>query len=181
MMDDASGRTRGSHALLALAGLLVGGCGACQTKVPNSDATPPDLQLSYIRNGNVQQIDSDTRETVPRNTDVWVVASANDPDGVRSVVVWGSGQKRCSQEDGEFVTPQFIGNGYSDSDRAPPNTGPGDPTTELRLVNLYGSSDLFYRCGEGEELVGTAIDYRAEAENFHGGSRTSPTLTLVVP
>lgn len=151
-------------------------CQGCKTTVPNSDDTDPSINLVLIdQNGDVQEITSDTREEMPKNADVWVFASAEDADGVKSITLRGSGQRRCG--DGEFVTVQHLG--YSDSDRAPPTTGPGDTTVEARFASHHALSQSFYRCPSDEKLVGTFVEFEAMTENFHDGQATSPTLTLV--
>lgn len=163
-----------SLSLLVVMGVSFVVFSGCQTTVPQSDGTPPSLQLTLIENGNIKEINSDTTKTVSKKADVKVVASANDPEGVKSLVLRGEGHKKCGE--GEFVTDRPIGNGYSVSDRAAPSTGPGDSTTDTRLVHLDVPTDC-----QDKKLAGINLNFQATAENFHGGTEKSHELTLVVP
>jgi len=158
--------------------LLLLSVGGCQTRIPDSDPTPPRITL-YVTNergtGEVREITTDETIPIERDDEIGIIAIGTDPQGVREVYLLYNGFRWCEG------VPGAVNLGGGPSYREDPMARAGDVTTDTRLVSLNVRGAIFYSCPPGVTFSSSWVVYGATALNFDGGRVDSPQLTLVAP
>ena len=153
---------------------------ACETRVPNSDQTPPTVILSilnYEGKGEFRSITTATTLSVSPDADFWIIAVGRDEQGVMGVSLSFEAFKLCGS--GDVASSQnFSGD---DSNFDDPAVGVGDVALDRRIATMNVRGANFYSCPSGFPLANASFIYVATALNFHGGRADSPVLTLTAP
>lgn len=195
----ALGHSRRRSSLLSLTPLLlllilIGGCQGCRSQsekltteffatfgdaveCPTSDVTPPAVKLVFEHPASGQQVTLGSGHadlTIPiRTTDrFFVVAVAEDPEGVSKLSIFGPSAPTCKSVDGIGCQ---VGPGLT----VPSSLTPTGALTRLWLpyqVAVNGAS-----CPAGCEFASWRQSISATAVNCSGLEGSSPTLILTVP
>jgi hypothetical protein len=148
-------------------------------KVSESDSTPPSISLVFNDPSTGKKIvlkPTDAPITIPIKVldRFYVVAIAEDQQGVKDVRIRGTLRKRCKSGDYGMLQTGHI---FADF---PGNAGVGDwASTRRWLPKLVDGR--FAKCTtKGWELVSYSISLHAEAENFSGLITRTPSVTFTV-
>jgi len=144
--------------------------------VPASDASPPAIKLSIPDLGIVLHPgDADaTIDVSGMNINgVFIVAEAEDAQGVKSVCLQSGFVRSCSGG-GIGSTSQSLSSAQCDESTA----APGGTATTRRWLPKYVDYDVVSACGDGQE-GGTTLSFFATATNFAGQIVSSPSVAFV--
>lgn len=143
--------------------------------IPQSDNTPPDVSL-HIPSGNGEIVlhVGDGPRTIPiKPSDTfYVVAVAEDQQGVRSVSLYASQSISCTAD---RETGGGAATGYSSY------VGPGSPgkTGLTRLWMPYQVSGGLVTCPPDSDANNSSYSIAASGENFSGKRASTPWVTFV--
>jgi hypothetical protein len=144
------------------------------------DSTPPIVSLIFFDPTSGKKVilksgDPSKTIAIKKHDSFFVVAVAEDPQGVKKLTVYPSSSVDCESVGsiGCKVPPLFTTSSISS------NAGPGETaTTKLWLPRLVDGR--VGACPAPCKLKGVAISTFAEAENFSGRIGASPTVTFTV-
>ena len=175
-----------SHLSRSLAGcavlLAAISLSGCELTVPASDPTPPEVSLTVTGLGQTFTVDAASgavSRSAPAGAEVVLLASGRDKDGgVKNISIGGGGSVSCSSGD----LGQIRHVHYSASNPEAPGVGVGDEARDQRLTTLEIDVDgLIALCSGGFRFGSGSVSFVATAENFHGGTASTPTFTLSHP
>lgn len=145
--------------------------------VPASDSTPPAVTLTIPDQGSGQIVlgSSSAPVQIPMGQQgFFVVAAAEDPEGVKEVGFVGESRLQCRNEKegiGQIQTATLVG--PSDTD----NTGPGGQALTRRWLPRF-LDDTYLQCGTGWTRVSASVTLRALGRNFSGPEVVSAAATF---
>ena len=145
--------------------------------VPQSDSTPPNVTLTIPDQGSGQIVLNPTSAPVqiPMGaTGFFIVAAAEDPEGIREVGFVGESRVQCRNEKegiGSIQIATLLG--PSDTD----NTSPGGQALTRRWLPRF-VDDTFLQCGTGWTRVSASMTLRALGKNFFGPPVASAPATF---
>ncbi len=154
----------------------------CQLTVPAADPTPPSVGMTVFGLGDPVPVNSDSgpvTRSAPAGAEVVLLATGTDTDGgVKDIRINGAATVSCSGgEFGQAISVHYIANNPED-----PEIGPGDTASDRRFTNLTIKVDDFKNFCTGDlTFDSVTAGFVATAENFHGGTASTPAFTLNHP
>jgi hypothetical protein len=147
--------------------------------VPQADRSPPQASLifNHPRTGKrtvVKPGDAPLSVSLKTTDRFFVIAAADDPQGVKDIRVIGSMEKRCTSE---RVGMKQSGSLFLSF---PDNGGPGDTALTRRWLPFLIDGAQAQSCPSGYTLFSYVVSIHGVGENFHGGTSTTPTVTFSV-
>jgi hypothetical protein len=145
---------------------------------PASDSTPPTVTLTIPDQGSGQIVlgSSSAPVQVPMGRNgFFVVAAAEDPEGIKEVGFVGESRLQCRNEKegiGQIQTATLLG--PTDTD----NTGTGGQALTRRWLPRF-VDDTYLQCGTGWTRVSASVTLRALGRNFSGPEVISAAATFV--
>lgn len=161
--------------LAAGAALLLAGC-AGTVVVPPTDKTPPRVDLTSLGAGESLTVNASTgpRALVLDAGDVlFLVAKAEDPEGVRRVTIHGELTTDCAKDGVVLRTHAVLL--VQEPQEADAGAVPGGTTRDARHATLLLEAPRD-ACPEGREFRWQEGFLAATAENAHGARVTTPAL-----
>lgn len=144
--------------------------------VPQADSTPPSVSLTISDRGSgkivLTSASAPLRISLDRSDSFFVIAAAEDPEGVKEVGFVGGSRVQCTRDGvGYIQTATLIG--PTDID----NAGAGGQALTRRWLPRF-VDDSYLGCSSGWTFVSASLTLQAQGKNFSGGAAQSAPVTF---
>jgi len=149
-------------------------------RYPKADTTPPKVSLIIPDRGSGRTVLTESSApvtlTLKKDETFFLIAVAEDPEGVQWIRFRGGVSERCREYDG---TQESASTYTFDGPVEQVQGTPGQVSTKLFVLKPISERAL--GCAEGYGPTRITISARAIGSNFHGGEGQSAAAVFVKP
>jgi len=148
------------------------------------DTTPPTatIRIPDLGSGITTLTTGGSGITIPVTKAMgsfYVLASADDPEGIQEVDLVGGGEIKCSNNDGASSNSNIdFNNGIASSDASSAKPG-GNATNRRTTIHLFNLNEWDFCTDPSFHVTQSTINFASKGKNFSGQAAVSPYVTLL--